>query len=160
MKNKIHYLYVIASIEDNMPVAPCKIGITSNLPSRLSGLQTGSAKKLEIISAIPIPGRNLVKVLEAEMHSIFSDFRLVGEWFDICPVDAAIGVCTIAHDGFMAIFKNDEAKAFDALRKLGIINEIGSAYKYLDYCKANNVPLKSRMVLVDSTSPPPRTSVH
>jgi hypothetical protein len=139
----IHYLYVIASVEDGVPVSPCKIGITSSLVSRLSGIQTGNAKKLEIISAIPIPTRDLVQAIEQELHSHLAEFRLVGEWFNVSPVDAAIGACTVAHDAFMLIVP-DKEKAYGALETLGIVAEISRCFEFIEHCKSSGLPLKSR----------------
>jgi hypothetical protein len=139
----IHYLYVISAIENNVPVAPCKIGLTSNLVSRLSGIQTGSPKKLEIISFIRVPVRKLVQAIEQEIHEYFSEFRLVGEWFDLCPVDAAIGVCTMAHEAFMAIIP-DKTQAYDALEDLGIVDEISRCFKFIKHCERGGMPLDTR----------------
>lgn len=143
MAEQIHYLYVISSIEDGLPVAPCKIGITSSLVSRLSGIQTGNAKKLEIISAIPIPTRQLVQAIEQELHSHFAEFRLVGEWFNLSPVDAAIGACTVAHDAFMEIIP-DREKAYDALQNLGIVAEIARCFEFIEICKKGGLELETR----------------
>jgi hypothetical protein len=153
MAERIHYLYVISSIEDDVPVAPCKIGITSNLTSRLSGIQTGNAKKLEIISAIPIPTRGLVQAIEQELHTHLADYRMVGEWFNVSPVDAAIGACTVAHDAFMAIIP-DQEKAFDALRNLGITAEISRCFEFLDLCRVNGLEIETRFA---ATVPPGET---
>lgn len=143
MAEQIHYLYVISAIEAGVPVAPCKIGITSSLASRLSGIQTGNAKKLEIISAIPIPTRALVQAIEQELHDHFAEFRLVGEWFNIGPVDAAIGACTVAHDAFMIIIP-DQTTAYDALENLGIVRAIRQCYEFIDLCHKEGLPLETR----------------
>lgn len=143
MAEQLHYLYVISSVENGVPVAPCKIGITSSLASRLSGIQTGNSKKLEIISAIPIPTRALVQAIEKELHEHLAEFRLVGEWFDLSPVDAAIGACTVAHDAFMLII-SDEAKAYGALENLGIVAEIARCFEFIEHCQRGGVPLETR----------------
>ena len=139
----IHFVYIISAIENDVPVAPCKIGITSNLVSRLSGIQTGNHKKLEIISAIPIPSREVVCAIESALHEHFSEFRLHGEWFDVCPVDAAIGICTLAHDAFQVIV-NDNEKVHEALSSLGITNEINQCFAFIKYCERKGLPLATR----------------
>mgnify|MGYP001614483235 CR=1 FL=1 len=151
MTEKIHYLYVISSIEGGVPVAPCKIGITSSLVSRLSGIQTGNAKKLEIVSAIPIPTRALVQAIEQELHEHFAEFRLIGEWFNLGPVDAAIGACTVAHDAFMAIIP-DQKQAYDALEDLGIVREIRQCFEFIDRCQKKGFPIETRFT--------PREGLH
>jgi hypothetical protein len=143
MTERIHYLYVISAIENDVPVAPCKIGITSSLASRLSGIQTGNAKKLEIVSAIPIPTRALVQAIEKELHDHFEEFRLVGEWFNLGPVDAAIGACTVAHDAFMMIIP-DEAKAYGVLENLGIVAEISRCFEFIEGCHQRGIALETR----------------
>lgn len=140
---EIYYLYVMASIENDVPVAPCKIGVTTNTVSRLSGVQTGNPKKLELISIIPIPTKALAHAIEQEMHAHFDEFRLHGEWFSVGPVDAAIGLCTVAHDAFMAIIP-DQKQAYDALENLGIVAEISRCFKFIEFCQKNGKFLETR----------------
>lgn len=139
-ENGIHFVYIISSIENGVPVAPCKIGITSSLVSRLAGIQTGNHKKLEIISAIQIPSREVVCVIESAIHEHFSDMRLNGEWFDVCPVDAAIGVCVLAHDAF-EIIVDDRVKVYEALNALGITSEIKQCFAFISRCEKEGLPL-------------------
>lgn len=141
----IHYIYVIAAIDRDLPVSPCKIGITSNLPSRMSSLQTGNPKKLEIIAALPIPDRRVVELVENALHEIFDEFRLVGEWFDTSPVDAVIGACTIVHEIFCKVGATDE-QITKALHNLGITQQITAAFHFIDHCKAKGLPLQTRLM--------------
>lgn len=151
MMSEAHqYLYVIGAIEDNIPVAPCKIGITRSLNGRLASLQTGNPKKLEIISAVILPTREIVEIAEKVVHWQFEDFRLVGEWFDVNPVDAAIGVCTLCREIFLEIGLSD-GDAMKALDNLGIVREIRKAFEYVEHCKQNNVPLQSRFMELHTT---------
>jgi len=148
----IHYVYVISAVENDVPVAPCKIGITSKLSSRLASIQTGSPKKLEIISAIPIPTRDIVQAIEKMLHWHFEDFRLHGEWFNLCPVDAAIGACTIAHEAFLYLVP-DEKKVLDALENLGICAEIKRCFDFVEHCDRAGLPLNSRLGRVAEPAP-------
>jgi len=141
----LHYVYVISAIEHGVPVAPCKIGITRGLPGRLSSLQTGNPKKLEIIASLPVPDRRVVEIIEKAIHEVFDEFRLVGEWFDVNPVDATIGSCTVIHEVFSAVGATDE-QVMVALHNLGITRQIKDAYRFLDHCKASSLPLQSRFM--------------
>ena len=70
--------------EDNGPI---KIGYTGlDVNSRLTGLQCGSPKKLNIIGLISGD-----KNTERQLHELFKDHRVCGEWFS--PVDAITKYC-------------------------------------------------------------------
>lgn len=56
---------------------PVKIGITKNLPRRLTVLQSANARKLRVICVVAAGGRDL----EESLHLRFSRSRLAGEWF-------------------------------------------------------------------------------
>lgn len=75
------FVYCIGS-EDG----PVKFGITTNLSSRLSSLQTGSPRKLELIWVYTTEDRNAALRMERNIHAV-AEPRLEGEWFDI---DAAL----------------------------------------------------------------------
>ncbi|WP_097982832.1 GIY-YIG nuclease family protein [Streptomyces sp. f150] len=65
-----------------------KIGTTSNLQRRLSGLQTGSAYELRVLWSFGGGAE-----LEAHLHRRFADRQMVGEWFDFGdsdPVEAVM----------------------------------------------------------------------
>lgn len=143
--DEINYVYVISAIEDGLPVAPCKIGITRGLNGRLLSLQTGNPKKLEIIASLPIPSRRVVEIAEQALHEVFDEFRLVGEWFDVNPIDATIGACTIIREIFLHIAGPTEG-VYDALDNLGITKQITAAFAFAEHCKAVNLPLKSRLM--------------
>lgn len=56
---------------------PIKIGKAKNISARMSGLQTGSPHKLELMGVMK--GR---EGLERSLHYKFSDLRMSGEWFE------------------------------------------------------------------------------
>lgn len=80
------FLYVIGS-----DAGPQKIGIASNVKSRLGGLQTSSHLRLALVSKEPIEPEN-ARLAEARAHSLLAKSRLVGEWFSVSPEDAAAAV--------------------------------------------------------------------
>ncbi|GEC56798.1 GIY-YIG nuclease family protein [Bradyrhizobium phage ppBeUSDA76-2] len=153
----LHFVYVISALENSVPVAPCKIGITKSPASRLAGIQTGNPRKLELMSAIPIPGRMVAKWLEEALHDQFEDFRLVGEWFDVCPVDAAIGVCTIAREMFLAICKDAPETAERIVDNLGIAKHIRQCFDFIAYCDKRGLPLDTKFAPRVS---PEQTAIH
>lgn len=57
---------------------PIKIGVASNVYTRLKGIQTGSPVKLQIIAFVPDDDP---RFLEGLLHERFAQFRLEGEWF-------------------------------------------------------------------------------
>lgn len=57
-----------------------KIGITSNVQSRIKGIQTGNPDKVTLVCSVEHPEP---RKLEAELHRIFSPYRLEGEWFQL-----------------------------------------------------------------------------
>lgn len=70
-------IYVV-SISDEGPV---KIGIASNMSTRLSGIQTGSPVKLTVSHLHIVHGDAFA--LEKAVHASLASRRLHGEWFDV-----------------------------------------------------------------------------
>ena len=58
-----------------------KIGYTINIAERLASLQTGNADLLVVYKTI----ENVTKQKESELHRLFSQYRIRGEWFAINP---------------------------------------------------------------------------
>lgn len=69
-----------------------KIGVSSDVAARVSGLQSGNPKKLKIMSAVECRSRQIATEVEAGTHFWFDQFEgcgLVGEWFKVSPERAA-----------------------------------------------------------------------
>lgn len=56
-----------------------KIGCTSDLKTRISALQVGNYKFIEVLMAI----NNVGKSVEKELHNIFKDHHISGEWYNL-----------------------------------------------------------------------------
>jgi len=56
-----------------------KIGHSTNLDTRISALQVGNPNFIEVLATIDNAG----KQIESEIHEMFSNDRLSGEWFDL-----------------------------------------------------------------------------
>ena len=60
-----------------------KIGIASLPRQRLANLQTSNARKLKILFLVPQRTRSEALIMEKQLHTMFGEDRLEGEWFDI-----------------------------------------------------------------------------
>lgn len=113
-------VYVIAAD----PNGPCKIGITTNVMTRLISLQTGYWLPLRCWGfrmVIKRDGTNqypsMLKALwagaratESRCHTVLSemDLRMVGEWFDVTAAEALAVVDKCAKErGAMAVSLQD-----------------------------------------------------
>jgi hypothetical protein len=65
-----------------------KIGYTSDLEQRLSSLQVGSSEELTVYKTINVATEH-AQQLESHIHSIFTDFHIRGEWYDITNLQIA-----------------------------------------------------------------------
>lgn len=57
---------------------PVKIGISGNVASRLSGIQSGNAEPCRILASFE---HSNAAAIERQLHVEFADLRLKGEWF-------------------------------------------------------------------------------
>lgn len=81
------HLYIACQLAAVDP--PIKIGISTQLKSRLSGLQSGSSVRLSFyevwdIAAFSEKGRDV----ERFFHELCESDRLIGEWFNVRPETA------------------------------------------------------------------------
>ena len=72
------YVYAIGREE-----GPVKIGITSALGGRLSTIQTGCPFKVDILHYCEMSTAEVAREIESDVHWVWKDRRLHGEWFDI-----------------------------------------------------------------------------
>lgn len=70
----MQYLYLIRSSEY------CKIGVASDVRSRLATLQTGNPNALVVVSCWEFPN---AEVVERCLHQRFDSVRKRGEWFSM-----------------------------------------------------------------------------
>lgn len=74
----IGYVYFIR----NRDSGRVKIGKTVNVESRLSELQVGNDSILDLVTFIPVP-RETMHFWEQSIHDAVSEFRVLGEWFEV-----------------------------------------------------------------------------
>jgi hypothetical protein len=72
---------------------PIKIGITTRLGHRVTGLQTSHPRPLTLLASCP--GN---RVAEAQLHERFKGDRLLGEWFRRSPEIVAL-IATVVASG-------------------------------------------------------------
>lgn len=87
---KVRHIYIIGSQR-----GPFKIGITTSLQDRLSGIQTGSHAKVAVIWSLPVEG-HYASCAEKLTHKALSNYRLSGEWFDVPSVKAQAAIMRAA----------------------------------------------------------------
>lgn len=97
------WVYAMSS-EDEPKVI--KIGVASNVKSRLKGIQTGSASPI----ALRWSTRG-GKPLEDHLHERFRKRRLTGEWFDFRRVADPVKMIAEAASVFLEQSKGDEPDA-------------------------------------------------
>jgi hypothetical protein len=90
-----HYVYVVAHSRADGLHGPVKIGITSSLGSRLTGLQTGNPNQIAVAHVFAFPTRDQALKIEKTFHEDYAEHRLSGEWFNVTPFDALEGLCNV-----------------------------------------------------------------
>lgn len=73
------FLYIIAAGKGG----PVKIGHSRSPESRLTSLQSGNPKRLNLIWTLPFESRDGAKSAERTAHQNLDCLRMEGEWFDI-----------------------------------------------------------------------------
>jgi predicted RNase H-like HicB family nuclease len=81
------FIYVVESI------GAIKVGITSNLSSRLASLQTGSPHRLKLVYSKEIGDK--APSVERKTHFLLGQSRMSGEWFS-CSVTEATNAIEVA----------------------------------------------------------------
>lgn len=60
-----------------------KIGKATDIKSRLDSMQTGNAKKLTLMYAVPLKSDRAATEVEGYLHLVYRFYRVRGEWFNI-----------------------------------------------------------------------------
>ena len=116
------WVYVIAAVSDDRHVVgPVKVGITADVPKRLSGLQTGSPLKLVIVGKYAFWRREHARLVEGAFHRACDVHRLEGEWFDIMP-DAAVAIMAVNIKAFVdrVLQPEETTQYFSAMSYIGL----------------------------------------
>ena len=117
---------------------PIKIGYTdSNIKARLDNMQCASHKELRVIGYIS-GGRDR----EKQLHALFDDHRLRGEWFS--PVEAITEYCQTNTLPLEYVFKNDKEE--DVTVSALIFDDYFDEIKLI--AKAERVSIRSAFVMV------------
>lgn len=120
------YLYLMCFMgRPHEPLGPVKIGITGNVQSRISSVQTGCHQRLELLAAFNTRDRDIARRFESEMHDLGSRYRLHGEWFDIDPLialEVACGVFRLILDETEAVFPDDGESINYQMGRVGLLH--------------------------------------
>lgn len=60
-----------------------KIGITSNVDTRLKELQTGNHEQLSVLYKLEVANRTIATAIESLLHDRYARHALRGEWFSV-----------------------------------------------------------------------------
>jgi Rha family phage regulatory protein len=74
---KRNFVYIIGNKDNDY----LKIGVSNNVDKRLKQLQTGAWSKLELLYQSMVCSNGFD--VEANIHALFKDKKVLGEWFDI-----------------------------------------------------------------------------
>lgn len=85
MKEQNYGVYFIYCGEQKN--SPVKIGVTSDLDSRMSALQTGNPYQLFCKAFIPCFDKDQAYKLEGFLHHRLKKSRMIGEWFRLYHLD-------------------------------------------------------------------------
>jgi hypothetical protein len=88
-----HYIYVIAVAKPGEPLGPVKIGITGNVPARISNLQTACPYPLKVVHIFTAPDLECARDVEKAFHDVQAEHRSYGEWFNLSPIVAMQLMC-------------------------------------------------------------------
>lgn len=94
-----------------------KIGIASNLKSRLSTLQVGSAFELSVIHAEYVDSVTEASEREREYHALFAQDYIRGEWYNQEPVERYLREGTVTRQ---AKYFSDHYPEFDICDALNL----------------------------------------
>lgn len=79
MALKKHYVYFIKCCNADGFV---KVGVSSDIESRISSLSTGNPYRLELVNSITCISKERAYFVEHVIHNWLSSRRISGEWFD------------------------------------------------------------------------------
>lgn len=88
-------VYVIQEVETEF----LKIGVARNPVYRLSALQGGNPRKLQIAFTLLVKGRERAHVIEFNAHRILAQRKISGEWFKTSVAHATAVINTAAQKG-------------------------------------------------------------
>jgi hypothetical protein len=82
------HVYIFARQDGEKWLGPVKVGISNNVPSRLSTIRTSCPYKIGLYRSFRLQHRWQAEWVEGGFHRINSAKCTAGEWFDMEPHDA------------------------------------------------------------------------
>jgi hypothetical protein len=123
-------------IQAGGPRGPIKIGVASYAISRLTQLQAGSPKKLELLATFPGD-----RATETAIHKQLKRHRVRREWFK--PVPEVIEMINAARGGEQVIEVPDQTRPWlpEGITKAQLAKEIGVSPQRVQYWfNKNRIP--------------------
>jgi predicted GIY-YIG superfamily endonuclease len=85
-------------------IGPVKVGVTKDLKSRFSNLQTGNPRELKLMAWIVAENKKEAEKLEAKIHDYFEHRKERGEWYNLGPEEIyELLRDHFYYDGFLAV---------------------------------------------------------
>jgi hypothetical protein len=81
-------LYIFSTVAD-APIAPCKIGVTTDVKKRLKTIQTSCPNKIILYRRFWFPNMKSARTIEGGFHATQKHLKTNGEWFNIPPETAS-----------------------------------------------------------------------
>lgn len=129
------HVYIIAHMSGRRPVAPVKIGISTDPNGRLSNLQTANPKPLVLLCTFATPERAIAKLLEGAFHEVMGKNRLAGEWFDIDPMGAVELMCANFRTAFNRFLGDDPEALEQAAIHSGLLENEAKLQEWRVYAR-------------------------
>ena len=109
-----------------------KIGLSNSnsFKSRISGIQTGNAMPIRILFCYRMRSEETAWV-ESYLHHYFSEFRLMGEWFNI--KDFIVGGKSAARKLRQYVMEKQEREAFDAVQRKDVLDRLAEQAKWIAF---------------------------
>ena len=90
-KSKTVGVYVVQESAKNY----VKIGVSGNMPSRISSIRTGNPHNVRVICFVQFDKNRTAKIVESQLHVEYQSKRVLGEWFALNESEISDLVCKL-----------------------------------------------------------------
>lgn len=84
----ITFVYLIAQVDGDGFKAPIKIGVAASPLARARDLNTACPFRIDVMETFAMSCRATALKAERLFHKNLKNYRMNGEWFDVCPYAA------------------------------------------------------------------------
>lgn len=82
---EITFVYLIAQVDGEGFKAPIKVGVAARPHGRVKDLSTACPFKIDVMETFAMSCRVTAMRAEQIFHKQLKNYRMNGEWFDVCP---------------------------------------------------------------------------